>query len=265
MVGSWNMLIYGGGFFILERIDGNVGRGFQRDVFLVYLLGFLNLLFNWGHHIYPLPVAAVLRNIAYGVSMTELLLLARILWNFLRDARQARVHWNTEARRWIFAADAWVLLNLALAILLSIPALNAFTHGTHITVAHAMGATIGINTNLLFASLAFKPNAKDQPSNELRSVSWLLWSMQCLLLCFWTGLLLAGWLRIDAIRQQLTFAEMGLRLLPYYRYLGFAGWILGALVGFVGWRFLRALLKPVKSVKTESEPEKEMQVVTDNG
>ncbi len=265
MVGSWNMLIYGGGFFILERIDGNVGRGFQRDVFLVYLLGFLNLLFNWGHHIYPLPVAAVLRNIAYGVSMTELLLLARILWNFLRDARQARVHWNTEARRWIFAADAWVLLNLALAILLSIPALNAFTHGTHITVAHAMGATIGINTNLLFASLAFKPNAKDQPSNELRPVSWLLWSMQCLLLCFWTGLLLAGWLRIDAIRQQLTFAEMGLRLLPYYRYLGFAGWILGALVGFVGWRFLRALLKPVKSVKTESEPEKEMQVVTDNG
>ena len=74
-----------------------------------------------------------------------------------------------------------------------------------------------------------------------------------------------GWLRIDAIRQQLTFAEMGLRLLPYYRYLGFAGWILGALVGFVGWRFLRALLETREKRKTESEPEKEMQVVTDNG
>ena len=46
-------------------------------------------------------------------------------------------------------------MNLALALLISIPAINYFTHGTHITVAHAMGTTIGINTTILLASVFY--------------------------------------------------------------------------------------------------------------
>ena len=45
------------------------------------------------------------------------------------------------------------MLNLVLSISISIPAINFYTHGTHITVAHAMGSTIGINTLLLLASI----------------------------------------------------------------------------------------------------------------
>jgi nitric oxide reductase subunit B len=36
-----------------------------------------------------------------------------------------------------------------------VPAFNLFTHGTHITVAHAMGSTIGINMMILLASVFY--------------------------------------------------------------------------------------------------------------
>ena len=52
-------------------------------------------------------------------------------------------------------ADFWVFLNIILALLLSIPSINMFTHGTHITVAHSMGTTIGINTLILLSSIAY--------------------------------------------------------------------------------------------------------------
>jgi nitric oxide reductase subunit B len=49
------------------------------------------------------------------------------------------------------AADWWIFLSLLLAIMMSIPGVNLYTHGTHITVAHTMGTTIGINTFLVLA------------------------------------------------------------------------------------------------------------------
>src|SRR5690606_38315707 len=57
--------------------------------------------------------------------------------------------------RFLMAAEFWVFMNLVLALFMSIPAINRYTHGTHITVAHAMGATIGINTMILLASLGY--------------------------------------------------------------------------------------------------------------
>src|SRR5690554_7380910 len=52
-------------------------------------------------------------------------------------------------------ADFWIFLNIILALLISIPAINLFTHGTHITVAYSMGTTIGINTLILLSSVTF--------------------------------------------------------------------------------------------------------------
>jgi len=40
-------------------------------------------------------------------------------------------------------------------LLMSIPSINLFTHGTHITVAHSMGTTIGINTLILLSSITY--------------------------------------------------------------------------------------------------------------
>jgi len=36
---------------------------------------------------------------------------------------------------------------------MSVPWINYYTHGTFITVAHAMGTTIGINTSILISAI----------------------------------------------------------------------------------------------------------------
>jgi hypothetical protein len=46
-------------------------------------------------------------------------------------------------------------LNLGLALIISVPFFNFYTHGTHVIVAHAMGSTIGINTMILLASIFY--------------------------------------------------------------------------------------------------------------
>ncbi|MBK7122491.1 MAG: cbb3-type cytochrome c oxidase subunit I [Chitinophagaceae bacterium] len=104
-----------------------------------------------GHHIYTLPTYPFIKHISYAVSMTELFIIGRIIWQWRSTVSTARKHFHYTAYRFIVAADIWIFLTLALAIAMSIPAVNVYTHGTHITVAHTMGATIGINSFLLLA------------------------------------------------------------------------------------------------------------------
>jgi nitric oxide reductase subunit B len=77
----------------------------------------------------------------------------KIIWEWRASLTPEQKHTHLQSYRFIFAADIWVFLNLILAILISIPAFNLFSHGTHITVAHAMGTTIGINTMILMGSV----------------------------------------------------------------------------------------------------------------
>ncbi|HSY75912.1 MAG TPA: cbb3-type cytochrome c oxidase subunit I, partial [Bacteroidia bacterium] len=155
LFGSWNMLVYGTAIFIMERISKNETVAKSKLAFLMYALGLTNLLFGWAHHIYILPNAPWIRYIAYAVSMSEWLILAKIIWNWRETLKSTKQYSSMLVYKFIMASDAWIFINLALAIAISIPAVNIFTHGTHITVAHAMGTTIGINTMILMASVVF--------------------------------------------------------------------------------------------------------------
>jgi nitric oxide reductase subunit B len=112
-------------------------------------------MFGWAHHVYLVPSAPWLRIFAYAVSMTELLVLGKILWDWRASLESYQIHKHCNAYRFLFAADIWIFVNLILALVISVPAWNLYTHGTHITVAHAMGSTIGINTMILLASVFF--------------------------------------------------------------------------------------------------------------
>jgi nitric oxide reductase subunit B len=155
MVGSWNMLIYGSALYLMTRISGNQKIARSPLSFFFFFVGFTNLMFNWGHHTYSVPASGWIRTISYVISMTELLLFGQIILKFRKTLSQALRKQQHLTNRLLFSADVWIFFNLALAITISVPAINAFTHGTHITVAHAMGATIGINTMLLLASVVY--------------------------------------------------------------------------------------------------------------
>ncbi|MGB4844424.1 MAG: cbb3-type cytochrome c oxidase subunit I [Ferruginibacter sp.] len=219
MVGSWNMLIYGSSIFLMEKISDSKKYSHAPIAFVLYFTGLFNLMFNWGHHIYTLPTYPFVKHISYAVSMTELFILGRIIWQWKSSVSTARKHYHHTAYRFLMAADIWIFLTLILAVAMSIPAINVYTHGTHITVAHTMGATIGINSFLLLA-IAFDI-LKDSCVPLTKSIKWVnrgYYTANLSLLIFWISLIIAGvlkakWQMNDA---KIPFGTMMLQLRPYF-------------------------------------------------
>jgi nitric oxide reductase subunit B len=225
MVGAFNMMVYGTGFYVMEKISGNDNVTRSPLTFFFYFLGLTNLMFNWGHHTYIVPAAKWIGTIAYIISMTELLILGSIILNWKKSLSQVRKNFHIIPYRFLFAADVWIFLNLCLAICISIPAVNYYTHGTHITVAHAMGATIGINTMILLASLYFIgeqeiPQGFILKRNKIRTGFWIT---NISLLVFWISLIGSGIVKALETENETPFATIMLKLSPWFQGLTVAG------------------------------------------
>jgi nitric oxide reductase subunit B len=180
-------------------------------------------MFNWGHHTYIVPAAPWIRDVSYFISMTELLILGYIIFQWRKSFSKARKNYHLIPFRFLSFADGWIFLNLALAIIISVPAINKFTHGTHITVAHAMGATIGINTMLLFASVFFmlhnlNLNALKQKQKTI-SIGVLITNLSLLL--FWISLLGAGITKIQAGYE--GFYSFIQKCQPFFKIFAYSG------------------------------------------
>ena len=195
MVGAWNQMIYGTALFLMVRISGDERLAHGRKVFFFWFLGLSNLMFNWGHHIYNVPTASWIRHVAYAISMTEWIFFVSIIRGFKARLAEHRRLEHLLTYRFLTASELWVFLNLLLALLMSIPAINRYTHGTHITVAHAMGATIGINTMILLAVLGHMLRIDERPPTSRR---WIMIGLNIALislLVFWLALIAAGALK----------------------------------------------------------------------
>lgn len=229
LVGSWNQLIYGTSFFLMDRISGNDKVGYSKLSFAMYFLGLFNLMFNWGHHIYTLPTENYIRYIGYSVSMTEWIFFIRIIHDWKKSVDVIKSNYNFYPYRFLMAADIWIFINMAQAILMSIPALNIYTHGTHVTVAHAMGTTIGINTMILLSACCIIFSTKNisylKPSTSLNIV---FWTIQASLFVFWLSLNIAGiqkgiW---QLSTPLLSHHEIMMKLAPWFATFTFSGLVL---------------------------------------
>jgi len=200
----------------MDKISGSQKYSYSKIAFTLYFLGLFNLMFNWGHHIYTLPAPKLIQYISYGVSMTELLLLGRIIYFWRSSVNTLKKNYHILPYRFLFAADLWIFLTLLLAIVMSIPAINIYTHGTHITVAHTMGATIGINSFLLLSFTFDIFNIHQQ--KVVRQISLGLYLSLASLFIFWLSLIIAGVLRADWQMHSSTvpFSVMMLSLRPYF-------------------------------------------------
>lgn len=101
-------------------------------------------------------------------------------------------HQHLTSYRFILVSDLWVFLTLLLALPMSVPAINVYTHGTHITVAHAMGATIGINTMLLLSFITYYVHQKNESVNSNPWITNGLFLTFGSLFLFWISLIWAG-------------------------------------------------------------------------
>lgn len=219
MVGSWNMLIYGSSIFLMDKISNSKTYSHSGIAFLLYFTGLFNLMFNWGHHIYTLPTHNYIKHISYAVSMTELFILGRIIFTWKGTISTAKKNFHKTAYRFLLAADGWIFLNLLLAITMSIPGINVYTHGTHITVAHSMGTTIGINSFLL---LAISFDILHDSCRSLEQYKKLInrgyWLANMSLFIFWISLIGAGILKAkwQLSMSQIPFSSMMLQLRPFF-------------------------------------------------
>ena len=235
LVGSWNMLVYGLSIYLSEKISENPNTSRSPIAYASFFLGFTNLLLGWAHHIYIVPCPLWIRMLSYAVSMTELILVAKII----QDALAPKGFSSTKEPKYNYEvifkyANKWINYNLILAVLISIPAINIYTHGTYITVAHAMGSTIGINTFILLSVASYILN----PKVSNRRYQFLVLLIHNILIVFWVSLIAAGIIRgIFTEQGQLAFNAIQSFTAPFLVLFSLSGFALVLLlVGLVtGW------------------------------
>jgi len=235
LVGSWNQIIYGTAFFLMDKISKTNHVGYSKMAFIMFFLGLFNLMFNWGHHIYTLPTEPYIRQIGYVVSMTEWIFFIRIIYLWKQSVSEVQKHFHYFPYRFLLAADIWVFLNMGQAILMSIPAINIYTHGTHVTVAHAMGTTIGINTMILLAACFEFLGLRQLTDNQLRVCKISFYVTQFNLLVFWLSLNIAGikkgiW---QLSEQRIPFSKMMHSLEHWFQLFAWSGLILMIAIGTI--------------------------------
>jgi nitric oxide reductase subunit B len=133
--------------------------------------------------------------------------------------------------------------------LFSSPAINFFTHGTHITVAHSMGTTIGINTTILFSALFFivhqlYPNFQ----TDRKWVKRGFVSFNISLFIFFVSLIIAGakrsyWMYVS---KDGSFSEMQDSLIPYYISFFIFGIAIFVSLSIVAFPLFKAFLQKIK-------------------
>lgn len=170
--------------------------------------------------------------VAYSISMTEWIILLRIIYLWKKDMSKARKKRFSVSYKLMMLSDFWIILNLFLALLISIPAVNLFTHGTHITVAHSMGTIIGINTLILLSSISFILEDFKQLTNRCKkNISIGLKIFNISFIGFWIVLIIMGikrshWLYIS---DSISFSRFQESSHSLYIIFGIFG--IGLLVG----------------------------------
>jgi len=164
--------------------------------------------------------------------MSEWIVLFSIIYDWRKGLSKEKKVSYSLAYQLMILADIWVFLNLFLALLISIPSINLFTHGTHITVAHSMGTTIGINTFILLSSLTYILEFEN-PFTQLAQnrIKVGIRIFNGFFLAFWIIMLIMGakkgyW---TFFSQNISFAEFQNSL--HWIYIMFTMFGIGLLVG----------------------------------
>jgi len=153
LVGSFNLFVYGSVIYIGERISRDPKYGHSRLAYALFAVGLLNSFTNFAHHSYHLPQDHIVKWISFVVSMLEITILCRVVYELWKLVNATQEQAFCAARGSFAASKYWSVFILLSAVLISIPPLNAIIHGTYAVTGHAMGATIGIDTMILLGAI----------------------------------------------------------------------------------------------------------------
>ena len=158
LVASFNQMVYGTLIYLGVKQSGDERIGQSGTGFALFGIGLLNSFTNYAHHTYHLPQSHVIKWVAFGASMLEIILLVGVIREVaaaLSKRRPAHDRGPGVVERFVGLSKRWNSFLLALAIAISVPPWNALIHGTHVVMAHAMGSEIAIDTYILLGFFAF--------------------------------------------------------------------------------------------------------------
>lgn len=153
LVGSFNLFVYGSLIYIGEKLSGDESYGNSKLAYALLGIGLLNTFTNYVHHTYHLPQNQLVKWIAFVVSMLEILILLRAVWDVAHHAANRVQQPFSGARAFLVSVKWWTVAMLFTSILLAVPPLNSLVHGTYAVTAHVMGTTIGIDSFILMGAL----------------------------------------------------------------------------------------------------------------
>ncbi|MCZ6835269.1 MAG: cbb3-type cytochrome c oxidase subunit I [Planctomycetota bacterium] len=155
LVGSFNLFVYGSLYYLGCKLSGDESYAHSNLAYALFAVGLLNSFTNFGHHTYHLPQNDAVKWISFVISMTEIILLARVVWDISAMVKKRGPACAGAIELFITAAKWWTCFMLASSIVISIPPLNALIHGTPVIMGHGMGAEIGIDGMVLFATFCW--------------------------------------------------------------------------------------------------------------
>jgi nitric oxide reductase subunit B len=165
LVGAMNLFVYGSVIYLGEKLSRDRSYGQSKVAYALFGVGLLNSFTNFAHHTYHLPQNHLVKQISFVVSMFELVIFFHVLGKVLEMVRQRESRAACCARALLTASRWWTAAMLISSVLISVPVLNSFVHGTLLVAGHAMGTMIGIDTiamlGVLAALLAERMGARD--------------------------------------------------------------------------------------------------------
>ncbi|MBL4698515.1 MAG: cbb3-type cytochrome c oxidase subunit I [Phycisphaerales bacterium] len=199
LVGSFNLFVYGTLYFVGCKLSKNESYAHSRMAYALFGVGLLNSFTNFAHHTYHLPQGHLIKWISFVVSMAEIILLARVIWDITGMVKARRPSPPCGIQLFMASAKWWTGFILVTSILISIPPINTLIHGTRLVMGHAMGAMIGIDSMALFAAITWMLievlNRRGKDAQMLSSRRYLRW-----IIGFNIGVAgLVGWLTISGI------------------------------------------------------------------
>ena len=140
LVGTFNLFVYGALIYAKEKIGGDATYGQSRTAYALFGVGLLNSFTNYAHHTYHLPQAHAIKWVAFVVSMIEMVILCKVVWDVAMSVRRRTPNGDNASRAFFTATMWWTMFMLGTSIFISVPPLNTFVHGTYAVTGHAMGA-----------------------------------------------------------------------------------------------------------------------------
>jgi len=194
LVGSFNFMMYGALIYVVERMSGDKTYGQSSTAFWLFFVGCLNSFTNYVHHTYHLPQSETAKWVAFVVSMAEVIILAKIMFDLLKSLKGLNKGAFCGTSSFLYSAKWWTGVMLVNSLILSVPTLNSLVHGTHAIAGHAMGTTIGIDTMVLLGTSSFLVSqlrgAPVEPHLHCPSVRKQVWALNACVA------LLVGWLTL---------------------------------------------------------------------